>query len=69
MYIFYITLLVCVFVLFWQTIYTIVKAYSDKALNASNMYIGNIWFICLLIINKLVFKNLCAHISLHTIRR
>ena len=51
MYIFYITLLVCVFVLFWQTIYTIVKAYSDKALNSSNMYIGNIWFICLLIIN------------------
>ena len=51
MYIFYITLIVCVFVLFWQTFYTIIKAYTSNALNSKNMYIGNVWFFSLLIIN------------------
>ena len=51
MYIFYITLLCCVVVLFWQTIYTIIKGYLSKGVNSSNMYIGNIWFVSLLIIN------------------
>jgi len=55
MYIFYITLLVCVVVLFWQTIYTIITAYTSKALNISkNMYIGNVWFVSLLIINIVI---------------
>ena len=51
MYIFYITLLVCVVVLFWQSLYTMVKAYKSNSLNSKNMYIGNIWFNSLLIIN------------------
>ena len=54
MYIFYITLLVCLIALFWQTIYTIVSAYMIKNINASNMYIGNVWFICLLIMNIII---------------
>jgi hypothetical protein len=51
MYVFYITLLVCVVVLFWQSLYTIIKAYASNALTSKNIYIGNIWFFCLLIIN------------------
>jgi hypothetical protein len=51
MYIFYITLLVCVFVLFWQSVYTIIKAYTSNSLNSKNMYIGNIWFFSLVIVN------------------
>ena len=51
MYIFYITLIVCVFVLFWQTVYTIIKAYTSNSLNSKNMYIGNVWFFSLLVIN------------------
>jgi hypothetical protein len=51
MYIFYITLFFCVVILFWQTVYTIIKAYTSNSLNTKNMYIGNIWFFCLLIIN------------------
>lgn len=51
MYIFYITLLVCVFVLFWQSVYTIIKAYTSNSLNSKNMYIGNIWFFSLVVVN------------------
>jgi hypothetical protein len=51
MYIFYITLLICVFVLFWQSVYTIIKAYTSNSLNSKNMYIGNVWFFSLLVVN------------------
>ena len=51
MYIFYITLFLCVIVLFWETIFTLIKAYKSNALNSKNLYIGNIWFISLLLIN------------------
>lgn len=51
MFIFYVTLLCCVIVLFWQTVYTVIKAYTSNSLNSKNMYIGNVWFICLLLIN------------------
>ena len=51
MNVFYITLLVCLVVLFWQSLYIIIKAYASNSLTSKNMYIGNIWFISLLIIN------------------
>ena len=54
MYLIYITLLVSIIALFWQTIFTVIKAYKSNSLNSKNIYIGNIWFISLLFINVII---------------
>lgn len=51
MYIFYITLIVLIFVFLWQTIYTVISAYYSNASKSQKSIVGNLWFICLLIIN------------------
>ena len=51
MYILYLSLIGCILVFFAQTIYTLIKEYSTKTLNDNTNVIGNIWFVCLLIIN------------------
>ena len=51
MYIIYLSLIGCILVFFAQTIYTLITAYSSKTLKDSSSVIGNLWFICLLIIN------------------
>ena len=51
MYIIYLSLICCILVFFAQTIYTLITAYSSKTLNDKTQVIGNIWFICLLLIN------------------
>ncbi len=51
MYIFYGALLICIFVFFWQVIYNVVITYSSNATKSAQSLIGNLWFICLLIIN------------------
>ena len=51
MYIIIVSLLIIIFILFWQTIYTVISAYASNSIKSSNSMIGNMWFICLFIIN------------------
>jgi len=51
MYIIAASFLIVIFIFFWQTIYTVIGSYSSNSLKSSNSIIGNMWFICLLIIN------------------
>jgi len=51
MYIIIASFLIVIFIFFWQTIYTVISSYASNSLKSSNSIIGNMWFICLLIIN------------------
>ena len=51
MYVFYVTVLVLIFIFFWQTIYTVISSHYSNATKSKKSIVGNLWFICLLIIN------------------
>lgn len=51
MYVFYVTVIVLIFIFFWQTIYTVISSYYSNATKSQKSIVGNLWFICLLIIN------------------
>ena len=51
MYVFYFTLIVLTFIFFWQTIYIVISTYYSNATKSQKSIVGNLWFICLLIIN------------------
>ena len=60
MYIFYLTLVFLIVAFFWQTIYTVISSYYSNASKSQKSIAGNLWFICLLIINL----SLCIFIYL-----
>ena len=47
----YLSIIILIFVLFWQTIYTLVTSQINNIVKDNKNIIGNIWFICLVIIN------------------
>ena len=51
MYIIFAALIVIVFIFFWQTIYNIFTLTMSNAAKSSSSIIGNLWFVCLFIIN------------------
>jgi hypothetical protein len=51
MYIIFAAIIVIVFIFFWQTIYNIFTLTTTNASKSSSSLIGNLWFVCLFIIN------------------
>ena len=51
MFLIFAALIAIIFLLFWQTIYTILSSYASNVNNSSKTMVGNLWFISLLIIN------------------
>ena len=43
-----------IFLMFWQTIFIVLTSYKSNATKSSNSFVGNIWFILLLIINIII---------------
>ena len=44
-------LIAIIFFMFWQTIYIVLTSYTSHAKTSSNLLIGNIWFVLLLVMN------------------
>lgn len=51
MFIIFASLIVIIIILFWQTIYSVITTYASNSSKLANTMVGNLWFICLLIIN------------------
>ena len=51
MFIILVSVIAIIFILFWQTIFSVVSSYGSNATKSSQSFIGNIWFISLLVIN------------------
>jgi hypothetical protein len=51
MLIIYASIIIILFLLFWQVIYKIIISYLSNSLKSNNTLLGNIWFIFLFIIN------------------
>ena len=54
MYVIVASLLLIICLFFGQTIITILGAYSNNSKKQSNSYIGNMWFVGLLVVNALI---------------
>ncbi len=54
MYVILASLFAIIFLFFWQTIYTVLSSYTSTAKKHSNIFIGNMWYVVLLIINALI---------------
>lgn len=54
MYIIFSSIFFILVAFFWQTLYTIITGYMKYSSKSLNSIIGNLWFICLLIINIII---------------
>ena len=51
MYVIFASVIIIIFIFFWQSIYNIFTIAMSKTTKTTSSFIGNLWFICLFMIN------------------